>query len=102
MAVIATGDLVTDTALSQIDSTGKFTDTITVGLGGATTKSIIFDKGGGANNPRITYNSTSNTIEIDIKNIAGFKVSSGSTVLMFLDASGNLKVKGNIEDNATI
>jgi len=102
VATLVTADLITQTALSQIDSTGAFTDTVTIGLGANTSKTIIFDKGAGANNPRITYDPTTNSFNIDLKTLASFRVVSGSTVLLSLDSSGNLKVKGNISDNETI
>lgn len=102
MAALVTADLITETAVSQIDSTGKFTDTITVGLGANTAKTIIFDKGSGANNPRITYDPVTNSFNIDLKTLASFRIISGATVLMTLDSSGNFKVKGNFEANATI
>jgi len=102
MAALVTGDLITAIALGQIDSTGAFTDTVTIGLGANTAKTIIFEKGAGANNPRVTYDPTTNSINIDIKSLAGFRIISGTTVLMTLDSSGNLKIKGNVEDNATI
>jgi len=104
MAALSNGDLVTATAISQIDSTGVFTDSITVGTGGATDKSIIFDIGQTTSNPAVNYDSANNRMNLNIGTAIELRVSmtTGTTYLLKFDTDGELTITGALKDNQDI
>jgi len=103
MAILSNGDLVTATTLSQIDATGAFKDSVTVGVGTNTDKTIIFDKVSGASNPRIKYDSTLGALHLQLGVASFLKITSNAgTYLLKFTENGELYISGNITTNEVV
>lgn len=104
MAALTTGDLITATALSQIDSTGSFTNSVTVGDGTSTDKDITFNIGSGTSNPKIAYDSGNNRLNINMGTASQLRIANGdgTSYLLTFNTNGDLVISGTITDSEDI